>query len=242
MYWSYICKEQSRNWEKMLTTDQKHQQCNHPHKNSSKCMDTDFSTNNGINRYIGNLSWRSTKIHQTPIHILCIPPVCSTTSQHFHLLPHYETQELTTSISLSTVNLNLINISSPEFRIWQHLKDHWNGIQLHHLVNIPSVPVDQLYKHTVSRNKPVTPFMSTDESIDDVATIGTLFSHTAIYIRAIGSLILARLGIFCCYFFWCWPSRLVCQPSQSGSMWHTIVDDDVEAAPSTDVMARLDSL
>ena len=47
---------------------------------------------------------------------------------------------------------------------------------------------------------------------------------------AIGLLIPAGLGIFCCYFFWCWPARLAWWPLQSGSMWHTIVDDDVEAA------------
>ena len=139
---------------------------------------------------------------QTPIHILCPPPACSATFQHFHLPPCYETHELTINISLNTVNLNMINISSPEFRICQHLEDHWNRTQLHNLVNIPSIPNDQLYKDMVSSNGPITPFMSTDESIDDTASISTLFSHTGIYVMAIGSLIPAGLGIFCCYFFW----------------------------------------
>ena len=92
----------------------------------------------------------------------------------------------------------MVKISSPDFRIWQHLEDHWNGTQLHHLVNIPSVPVDQLFKHMVSSNRPITSFTSTDESIDDTASLWTLFSHTGIYIMAIGSLIFAGLGIFCC--------------------------------------------
>ena len=48
---------------------------------------------------------------------------------------------------------------------------------------------------------------------------------------AVESLIPAGLGIFCCYFFWCQPARLVCQPLQPGDMPYTIVDDDVEAAP-----------
>ena len=140
---------------------------------------------------------------QTPIHILCFPPACQTTSQHFHLPPHYETHEMTINISVNTANLNVINISSPEFRIWQHLEDHWNGTQLHYLLNIASVPINQLYKHMISSNRPITPFMSTDESIDDTASIWTLFSHTGIYITAIGLFIPAGLGIFCCYFFWC---------------------------------------
>ena len=79
---------------------------------------------------------------QTPIHNLCLPPACSATSQHVYLPPCHETHELPINISLNRANLNMINISYLEFRIWQHLKDHWNGTQPHHLVNIPSVPID----------------------------------------------------------------------------------------------------
>ena len=108
---------------------------------------------------------------QTPIHILYLLPACSTTCQHFHLPPHHETHELTINISLNTANLNVINISSPEFRMLQHLEAQWNGTQLLHLVSIPSVPTDQFYKHMVSSYRPIAPFMSTDESIDDTASI-----------------------------------------------------------------------
>ena len=138
---------------------------------------------------------RFIKTH-TPIHILCLPPACSATSQHLHLPPHYETHQLTINISLNMVNLNVMNISSPEFRIWKCLEDHWNGTQVHHLVNITSVPIDQPYKHMVNSNGPTTPFMPTDESIGDTASLWTLFSHTV----AIGLLMPAGLGIFCCYF------------------------------------------
>ena len=64
---------------------------------------------------------------QTSIHILQLQPACSATSQHFHLPPHYESHEVTTKISLNTANLNFVNISALEFRICQHLQDHWNG-------------------------------------------------------------------------------------------------------------------
>ena len=144
---------------------------------------------------------------QTPIHILHLPPAYSATSEHFHLPPCYETHQLTINISLNTANLNVINISSLEFRLSLHLKDYWNRTQLHHLVNIPSVPIDHLFKHMVSSYRPITPFISTDESIDDTTSLWTLFSHTGIYVMAIGSLIPAGLGIFCCYFFWCLPAR-----------------------------------
>ena len=43
--------------------------------------------------------------------------------------------------------------------------------QLHHLSSIPSVPIAQLYKHMVSGIKPITPFTSPTESIDDTESI-----------------------------------------------------------------------
>ena len=70
-----------------------------------------------------------------------------------------------------------------------------------------------------------------DESTEDTDSIWILFSHTEMYITAIGLLIPAGLGLFHCYFFWCQPARLACQPLQPGNMQYTIVDDDVEAAP-----------
>ena len=70
-----------------------------------------------------------------------------------------------------------------------------------------------------------------DESTEDTDSIWTLFSHTGMYVTAIGLLIPAGLGLFCCYFFWCLPDRLVHQPLQPSNMQYTIVDDDVEAVP-----------
>ena len=57
------------------------------------------------------------------------------------------------------------------------------------------------------------------------------FSHTGVYVLAIGSLIPAGLGMVCRYFFWCQPGRLAYQPLQSCTMQYTIVYNDVEAAP-----------
>ena len=140
---------------------------------------------------------------QTPIHILQLQPACSATSQHFHLPQCYESHEITINISLNMANLNVINISSPEFRIWHHLENHWNGTLLHHLVNIPSVPIDKLYKKMLTSNRSVNPFLSTDESIGETVSVWTLFSHAGVYVMAIGSLIPAGIGMFCCYLFWC---------------------------------------
>ena len=93
-------------------------------------------------------------IPQTPIHILRLQPACSTTSQHFHLPPCYKSHEITINISLNTANLNVVNISAPEFRIWQHLEDYWKGTPLHHLVNILSVPIEKLYRWSTVTDTP----------------------------------------------------------------------------------------
>ena len=57
-----------------------------------------------------------------PIHILHLPTACSATSPNFHLPPHYEGPPLEVNISLDMVNLNMTNISSINFCIWQHLE------------------------------------------------------------------------------------------------------------------------
>ena len=101
------------------------------------------------------------------------------------------------NISLYTAYLNTMNISSPEFQVWQHLEDHWNKTQLHKLSNMPTVPAF-LYKHMIDNNRPIL-FNLAEESIDDTTSIWTLFSHTGIYVMAIGLLIPAGLGIFSCY-------------------------------------------
>ena len=59
--------------------------------------------------------------------------------------------------------------------MWQHLEDHWNGTLLQHLVNIPSVPINKLYKKMITSNRPMNPFLSTDESIGEIGLVWTLF-------------------------------------------------------------------
>ena len=203
MYHSSIHQEHSEHWDQMLTISIPMSIA----PNIWILTSAPLSVMTGIILICPEETPRFIKT-QKPIHILWLPPVCSNTSQHFHLPLWYETHELPTY--LSTLNLNMINISSLEFCIWKHPEDHWNETQLHHLVTILSVPIDQFYKHMVSGKELIAPFMTTDESIDDTASIWTLFSHTGIFVMAIGFLIPAGLGIFCCYFFWCWPARLAC--------------------------------
>ena len=166
-----------------------------------------------------------------PVHILRIPMACSTTSPNFYLPPRYQTSNLDVNVSLNMANLHMVNVSALDFCIWQHLGDNISETQLEHLNTIPMILVHKIYQHIINGTQHIMPFDTTDDSTEDTDSTWTLFSHTGMYITAIGLLIPAGLGLFCCYFFWCQPARLVCQPLQPGNMWYTIVDDDVEVAP-----------
>ena len=94
---------------------------------------------------------------QKPIHVLWLPPACSTTSPHFHLPPWYKHPTLAINISLDMADIHMVNMSSLDFCLWQHLKDHRNATPTHHFSSIPSVPIAQLYKHMISGIKPLPP-------------------------------------------------------------------------------------
>ena len=133
----------------------------------------------------------------------------SATSPNFYIPPKYQTSNLEVNISLNMANLHMINISALDFCIWQQLVDNRSEIQLQHLTTIPSIPVHKIYQHLVNDTQHIIPFTTTDESTEDTDLIWTPFSHMGIYITAIGLLVPAGLGLFCCYFFWCQPARLV---------------------------------
>ena len=135
---------------------------------------------------------------------------CSATSSNFYLPPRYETPNLDDNVSINMANLHMINISALDFHIWQHLRNNRSETQLQHLTTIPSIPVYKIYEHIINRTQQIMPFNGDDESTEDTDSIWTLFSHTGMYVTAVGSLIPVGLGLFCCYFFWCQPARLVC--------------------------------
>ena len=105
-----------------------------------------------------------------PIQILCLPTACSAILPNFHLPPCYDGPPLEVNISLDMANLNMINISSINFCIWQHLEKHWNESQLQHLTSIPSIPLGQPYSHMAKGIHHITPF-SPVESTGDTDSI-----------------------------------------------------------------------
>ena len=147
---------------------------------------------------------------QKPIHILKLPMACSATSPDFYIPPKYKTPTLDVNISLNMTNLHMINILAQDFYIWKHLGSNGSDMQLQHLTTIPSIPVHKIYLHLLNNTLPIIPLDT--ESTENIDSIWTLFAHPGIYISAIGSLIPVGISLFCCYFFWCQPARLACQP------------------------------
>ena len=138
---------------------------------------------------------------QQPIHLLKLPMACSATSSHFYLPPRYETPTLDINISLNMVNLYMINILVHHFCIWQHLGNNRSDMQLQHLTTIPSIPVHKIYQHLLNSTMPIVPFNR--DSSGNANSLWNLFTHSGIYVSAIGSNIPVEIGLFCCYFFWC---------------------------------------
>ena len=153
---------------------------------------------------------------QKAIHILKLPMACSATSPDFYLPPRYDTPTLDANISLNMANLHMINILAQDFCIWQHLGSNRSDMQPQHLSTIPLIPVHKIYQHLLNSTLPIIPFNT--ESSENTDSIWTLFAHLGIYISAIGLLIPVGIGLFCCYFFWCRPTRLACQPLQPGNI------------------------
>ena len=150
-----------------------------------------------------------TTIIQKPVHILRLPMACSAPSSNFYLPPRYKTPTLDVNVSLNMANLHMINISAQDFCIWQHLGSNRSDVQLQHLTTIPSILVHKIYQCMLNNTSSIMPFDMDEESTEHTNLIWTLFSHTGMYVTAIGLLIPAGLGLFYCYFFWV----LTCQIS-----------------------------
>ena len=65
---------------------------------------------------------------------------------------------MTVHVSLDKANLKAINISTPDFHIWQHFSSNWTAIHLWKLVDVPEIPVAQLYKHMIDQDQPTLLF------------------------------------------------------------------------------------
>ncbi len=169
------------------------------------------------------------ELHE-PFHVLRMPPACSATSKHFHLPPRYEDHPMNINISLDQANLNAINVSTPEFRIWQHIDEDLNDTHLARLSEIPAVPVADLYKKMIDVDGPIRKF-STESDMEDPSPIWNFFTHPGTYIGGLGGFITTGICIYCCVSYWCKPASRKRRSFAQSRRSVLRVDDDVEAAP-----------
>ena len=103
---------------------------------------------------------------QQAFHIPRLSPACSATSRYFHLPPHYEDDTMMMNVSLDTANNNVINTSTPDFRIWQHFNSNWTTPCLQKLANVPEVSITQPDKHQINTSEPFHSFTIEGEDKD----------------------------------------------------------------------------
>ena len=182
----------------ILIANTENLRCKPTNPDITRCLDSYDTTLYTSKHHYVNMSWESYSIHYykktctyfedtygLQCHFIKFPPT-----------PRYQTSNLDINVSLNMINLYMVNVSAPDFYIWQHPKDNRNETQLQHLTTIPSILVNKIYQHIINGIQHIMPFDTTDESTEDTKPIWTLFLYTGMYVTAIGSFIPAGLGIF----------------------------------------------
>ena len=154
---------------------------------------------------INNDKATSTVPLQQPFHILRLSPACSATSNYFHLPPHYKDHCMVINVSLDTANINIINVSTLNFRIWQHFSRNWTQPHLQKLTNFPEVPLTQLYRDMINASEPIHSFTIKDDD-EDSSLIRTILKHPGTYIWTIGMFFAVCKGAYCFKRFWIRPA------------------------------------
>ena len=105
---------------------------------------------------------------------------------------------------------------------------NWTPCHLHNLATIPEVLVTQLYWGMINKSEPIHSFMIKDN--EDPSLKWTILKHPGTYTGTISMIFVLCIGVYCLK-FWIRPASPRCQPHSPVSLWHAIVDDDVEGAP-----------
>ena len=131
---------------------------------------------------------------QQPFHILRLSPACSATSRYLLLPAYYKDHTMMINVSMDTANINAVNVSALDFRIWQHFNSNWTSPHLQKLVNVPEVPVTQPYNHMINTSEPIHSFKIKDED-QDPSLIWTILTHPGTYIGTIGMIFAVYIGV-----------------------------------------------
>ena len=100
-------------------------------------------------------------------------------------------------ISIDKANLNTINVSTPDFHIWQHFGSNWTTAHMQKLVDIPEVAFTQFYKHIIGQSEPILPCEINRDMKEGSSLTSKLLTHPGTYIVCIGIYCLRRFGADC---------------------------------------------
>ena len=137
---------------------------------------------------------------------------------------------VTMHISLDKANINTINISTPDFHISQHSDSNWTTAYMHKLVDMPKVPVTQVYKPMIGQSEPILPFEIKRDTEEGPFLTWKLLTHLGTYIGTSGMIFVVCVGVYCLKRSWFRPATPRHWPYPSVSSWHAILADDVEVA------------
>ena len=133
-----------------------------------------------------------------------------TTNLHFNLPPHYADHVVTMHVCLVKADLNTVNISTLDFHIWQHFDSNWTTADMQRLVDVPDVPITQLYKHMIGQSEPILLFEINRDMEEGPSITWKLLTHPGTYIWAISMIFIVCIGIYCLKQFCCRLATLRC--------------------------------
>ena len=107
--------------------------------------------------------------------------------------------------SLDTSNINAINISTLDFRIWQYFDGNWTLPNIQKLASVPEVPIAQLYQCMIDTT-PIHTFNKDDE--ENPSLIWTILKHPGTYIGTMGMKVTVCIAVYCFKKFRARPANL----------------------------------
>ena len=145
-----------------------------------------------------------------PVHIQRLPLPAVLLLDIF-TCPHIMRTHLNDELSLDTENINKINISTLDIRIWQHFSSNYTPPYLKKLANVPEVPVTQLYRDMINTSEPVHCFTIKDDE-EDPSLIWTILTHPGTYLGMNSMIFAVCIGVHCFKRLWTRPATPRCQP------------------------------
>ena len=110
--------------------------------------------------------------------------------------PHYEDHSVVMNVSCNAAIINVINISTLDFRIWQYFSRNWTQPHLQKLTNVPELSVTQLYRYMINTSETIHSFTIKDDD-EDSSLLWIILKHPGTYIGTIGMIFAVCIGVYC---------------------------------------------